>query len=259
VPDTPTLSEEDADAIARLVAATGDRSHDAGVPERKRALLEGVAALVDADVWYWSTSVLSDTSFDIMAVTLIDGGWQDLSERARFFETVSDPRLADGNQRVLDQAGREAATFDLSELLPRETVAAAWDLFQQMGFEHILISTRPIARNLRGIVALYRRVGRPAFSVRDRRVVHLSFKHLGWLDRETEDLVAPHRALRLSPRERQVLAFLMAGHSPKEIAGQLRLSQHTVGDYIKKIYRHFSVSGRAELLSQFIGGAPKKS
>jgi DNA-binding NarL/FixJ family response regulator len=63
---------------------------------------------------------------------------------------------------------------------------------------------------------------------------------------------AKDKVLNLSPRQRQVLSFLLAGHSLKEVAQKLELSEHTVGDYVKRIYKHFSVSSRAELSALFI-------
>ena len=60
------------------------------------------------------------------------------------------------------------------------------------------------------------------------------------------------KALKLSPRQSQVLSLLLAGDSLKEVAKKLELSEHTVGDYVKRIYKNFSVSSRAELLALFI-------
>lgn len=57
----------------------------------------------------------------------------------------------------------------------------------------------------------------------------------------------------LSPRMQQTLECLLAGASEKEVAAQLNLSSHTVHDYVKKLYRHFHVSSRAELLATVLG------
>jgi FixJ family two-component response regulator len=64
--------------------------------------------------------------------------------------------------------------------------------------------------------------------------------------------LAKERFLKLSPRQREVTSLLLAGDSLKEVAQKLGLSEHTVGDYVKGIYKHFSVSSRAELLAHFI-------
>jgi transposase len=39
--------------------------------------------------------------------------------------------------------------------------------------------------------------------------------------------------------------FLISGDSRKQIAQKLNLSEHTVSDYLKEIYRNFGVNSRA--------------
>jgi len=56
----------------------------------------------------------------------------------------------------------------------------------------------------------------------------------------------------LSPRERDVLDVLLRGHSEKHAADQLGLSSHTVHQYVKRLFRAFGVSSRAELMAGFI-------
>jgi DNA-binding NarL/FixJ family response regulator len=56
----------------------------------------------------------------------------------------------------------------------------------------------------------------------------------------------------LPPRARQVLALSLCGHSRKTIAEKLELSEHTVVDYLKQIYKQFGVNSRVQLLSRFI-------
>ncbi len=64
-----------------------------------------------------------------------------------------------------------------------------------------------------------------------------------------------HPAHDLSPRQREVLDLLLTGKNGKQIAADLRLSVHTVNDYIKAIYRRYDVSSRAELLAAVHVGA----
>ena len=56
----------------------------------------------------------------------------------------------------------------------------------------------------------------------------------------------------LSPREREVLDVLLRGHSEKLAADRLGLSSHTVHQYVKRLFRAFGVSSRAELMAEFI-------
>jgi|GEM_PF-3052795 len=63
---------------------------------------------------------------------------------------------------------------------------------------------------------------------------------------------------RLAPRLLRTLECLLAGDGEKQIAKNLKLSRHTVHDYVKGVYRRFNVNSRAELLALWIkksGGA----
>jgi len=56
----------------------------------------------------------------------------------------------------------------------------------------------------------------------------------------------------LPPRVGQTLELLLAGDSEKQIAAKLKLSPHTVHDYVKRVYRQFGVGTRAELLALWV-------
>lgn len=52
--------------------------------------------------------------------------------------------------------------------------------------------------------------------------------------------------VHLTDRESDVLQRVAKGYTLPEIAQQFGLSRHTVGDYIKQVYRKLNVSSRAE-------------
>ena len=58
--------------------------------------------------------------------------------------------------------------------------------------------------------------------------------------------------IHLSRRETEVLKEIGAGHRNGEIARKLKLSEHTVSDYVKAIYQKLSVSSRAEATREAI-------
>ena len=89
---------------------------------------------------------------------------------------------------------------------------------------------------------------------RDLALVQTVSSEADWLQNCAKNVTAKEKILKLSPRQRQVLSFLLAGYSLKEVAPKLELSEHTVGDYVKQIYKQFSVSSRAALLALFISG-----
>lgn len=58
------------------------------------------------------------------------------------------------------------------------------------------------------------------------------------------------RALRLSPREREVALALRHGSSNKQIAAALMLSEYTIENHFKRLFRKFDVTNRTALLSR---------
>jgi len=89
------------------------------------------------------------------------------------------------------------------------------------------------------------------FLARERTLLHLAHVELSWIYQS--DLgPASGVAAGLSPRQRQTLQFLLAGHSEKEIADFMRLSRNTVHHHVKAIHRHFGVSSRSELLARWV-------
>jgi PAS domain S-box-containing protein len=59
---------------------------------------------------------------------------------------------------------------------------------------------------------------------------------------------APSELSRLSPRERQVAELLLEGESPSSMAARLNVSEHTVRNHLKGIYRRLGVHSKDELL-----------
>lgn len=55
--------------------------------------------------------------------------------------------------------------------------------------------------------------------------------------------------MHLTPREKEVLAFLLSGHTNKEIADRLCISTYTVRDHVSILLRKGCVRNRTELFS----------
>jgi DNA-binding CsgD family transcriptional regulator len=56
--------------------------------------------------------------------------------------------------------------------------------------------------------------------------------------------------LELSPRETEVLFWIMQGKGNKAIATQLNVGQSTVRKHLESIYHKFGVQSRAEAIAQ---------
>ena len=63
---------------------------------------------------------------------------------------------------------------------------------------------------------------------------------------------------RLPRRALPVLRGLLEGHSEKRVARDLRLSPHTVHEYVKLVYRAYGVTSRAELMVQCLRRQPDR-
>ena len=58
------------------------------------------------------------------------------------------------------------------------------------------------------------------------------------------------RAPRLSPRERETLALLAAGHSTIEIAERMAISKETVRNHVKRVLRSLDANSRVEAVAK---------
>lgn len=71
-----------------------------------------------------------------------------------------------------------------------------------------------------------------------------------WQAFQTPKTVVAREEL-LSEREKQVLGFLSQGHPEKQIAERLKISQHTVHTYIRRIYEKLQVHSHAQAVAKY--------
>ena len=104
----------------------------------------------------------------------------------------------------------------------------------------------PCAR--RTVRLIFLRESGPDFSERDRAVLTLLRPHLhqAYLDAERSRHPAPH----LTPRQRDVMHLLAAGHTNAQIARRLDVSEGTVRTHLKDIYQRLNVSNRTAAVTR---------
>jgi DNA-binding CsgD family transcriptional regulator len=56
----------------------------------------------------------------------------------------------------------------------------------------------------------------------------------------------------LTPRQREVLGWLLKGDGERQIAHRLGISRHTANDHVKAIHRKLNASSRGELMAKFV-------
>lgn len=110
-------------------------------------------------------------------------------------------------------------------------------------------------RHRRDVIALaVHRWDRQRASVTERqlRSLHFLMHELRWLHHSGRlDPVHPELT-HLTPRLRQMLRAVLAGHTPKQIASHFGISVHTVRDHIKRLYAELGVRGREALAAKFV-------
>src|SRR5262249_13179805 len=102
------------------------------------------------------------------------------------------------------------------------------------------------------MLQLNRSISEPAFTPVELKLVHLAQAELTAAREARRERLRVDLTAGLSPRERQVLELLLAGHGEKRVAGTLGISPHTAHQYVKVLYAHFGVHSRAELLAHVL-------
>lgn len=255
----PHLDYRDLDRVVELLDEVSDPVDDLAMPERKRRFAVGLARLVDADVYIWSTTVVNhETPGDFMTTCVIDGGWQSSEEQGRVYEVLTSIEFGrdglTGAYQLMLSGTR--ATLGVGELFPPQHEERLHGIWRDTGFDSFLICTHPLDHNFSSNLGLHRRVGRPPFDKREKQLLHAVYHGVTWLHSYGANETVRATTLLLSPRERQTLIFVLAGYSHKSIAERMQISQHTVNDYVKQLHKHFGVTSRAELQANFFLGIP---
>jgi DNA-binding CsgD family transcriptional regulator len=130
------------------------------------------------------------------------------------------------------------------------------DLYRPKGFEHELMVSLPYGpgsgtpgpgKTLR--MFLFRGPGSD-FSEADRAVLTLLRPHMhhAWLDAERRR----RPGSVLTTRQRQLIDLLAAGHTNRQIARRLGISEGTVRKHLEQIYRRLDVSSRAAAITRVL-------
>jgi len=247
-----SVGAEDLLGALRLVVNT--TAGAANETEGRQDLLSGLAQLVGADVWVWTLQRLDAARLNPVLYMLIDGGWSSEEQRLAWLESGASPEIGPLLFALAPRVHRHVTLCRSDLMTGAEWYASPFYLKHRepVGLDDLLVSLFPVNDRVRSTLSLHRVAGRPLFGARERTIVHAMIGAVDWLHRIEPPALVPAPGAVLSRREREVLTQLVSGCSMKQIGSRLGLSEHTVRDYTKSIYRHYQVHSRGELLARFI-------
>lgn len=250
--DEEMVPEADARAMVRLLAKVA--CLEGGHEEKKRALMEDLRELVDADYWIWGLA--ADVKPDEPAVytSLSTGGFEGV-QVAKLFDALNHPDSWEVSKTTAEEV---IANWLQVTRLPEDYDPDGYfedcegrELWKAANVDIPLVCYRPVSNNCVSAIGLYRKFGRPAFSRRDARIVHIILTEVAWLHEQGWPWESALKVPELPPRCQTTVNLLLEGHSRKEIAEAMQISVHTLNGYVKQIYSEYGVHSQAELMKRF--------
>lgn len=244
--------------LRRILRLTNDlRDLPRGSLEQRRWALQGLCHLVGGQIGLWLELTLAEGE-RILVSGATDIGWGSDRERRAYVSYLdAQPRSIDPSHAPLTRLLRDRPfTATRRQVLGDRAWYASEHVqeFRRAGGVDDFMYCGHLSSN--GVQAhgmsLHRPWGDRPFSERERRIVEAFHAETRWLY-ETPSPVPEHLLEDLPPRLRQVLVRLVRGLAEKQVAAELGISQSTVHDYVKALYRRFGVNSRGELLAGFIG------
>ncbi len=254
--DETLIPESEVRKIVRLVGGVADM--EGSRPEKRRALMTGLAGMIDADAWAWIISRAADNHDNPAVAYFQHGGYTD-EQVARYVRIMQDRDNTPIEYQALNRLRFTSQRF--TRRWDQLVTPEEWygprnrQILDALGFEHVMYCVKVLDDNgLFSGITLKRRTGRPNFTPLEQRIAHIVTGEVDWLHGD-ENLHGVARQVHpLPPSQRTVLMLLMEGNNKPKIAEKLGCSYNTVKDHVKAIYAHFNVHNMAELFHHFRSG-----
>ena len=252
----PTLPLDDVIPIVQLlgdIASMGGR-----LEQRRRALMVGLAKIIDADAWMWTISRTHPETKTATSLGLLHGGFSEEQVLMAIESSQSTDPLLPEHEPIIEllRRGRHF-TRTRRQLVDDETWYAS-EANKKFRFAHniddFLYSLYPFEDGLLSGVGFHRWAGREKFTATQQRIVHIMLGTMRWLHHDNLPNQQGRIVAEMTPRLRTVLMLLLEGKGRDAIAGDLKISTHTAKDHISSVYEHFGVGSQVELLHLFQTG-----
>jgi len=242
------------DYITRVIRVVDD-FFPAGTPVPCETFLKGVTRLLDGDI-----ASLTLVRFEPRRRALIafDSITYNLGEdrASRHRQNMMNMKAWDGDptahrlQRRTVRRPEAAYTYSSIDWVHRngwhDTFAAK--VLDAVGYKQTITMTWPLGGRIYGMLTIAR-FRSQRFSRLDRRVLAATAKTF---HKRVIELRGRTLREKLPKSLRQTFDFILSGVSEKEIAHATKRNVNTVHDQVKRLYAHFGVSSRPQLMARFI-------
>ncbi|WP_417748626.1 helix-turn-helix transcriptional regulator [Rosistilla oblonga] len=248
------LSETDVRAIVRLLADVAAFQGDHAT--RKRMLMGGLSRLVRADGWLWTMTRVDFPTNTPISIGLLHGGLTD-EQVAGWIEAGQASSPPSPDSVPLTEILRDGRHFTRTrqQVVPDDDWYSSPNVKRnrlRLGIDHFLYSIYPLDEpGVISAIGLFREVGRDPFDERESRIAHILLSEIDWLHRAEMPTHKGEGVPQLTRRQRTVMIMMLEGRTTKQISKLLHISEYTVKDHAKAIYKHFRVSSQVELIGRF--------
>jgi DNA-binding CsgD family transcriptional regulator len=224
---------------------------------RRRALVKGLAKLVASDFTFWAWGRGHPQRGPVVPVAMISSGANAATVRGWISLALSP--LVDREIRtpIAPLARPQVATLrrDLFSDARWKHSELQKAIGKTIGMDEWLHAVRYCGPDTWCNFWFSRRIGKPPFEEHDRLIVDLVLRHVAILHAvETAGDLPASMMFGLTHRQRAVLMALLDGQPRKLIAESMAISEHTVNEHVKKLFRHFSVRSSTGLAAKFLRG-----
>ena len=262
------VTMDEVSSVIRLVREVCDLWDDPSA--WREHLLQGACRLLDGNVgimladyqpelgWFGSLGVTAVVGLPPEMRSMVQPAISQMNQRQ--YEDVSENYLPGITNIWADMQRQGWVTTARSRVADDASFhASPWyqDFFKRIDCDDYVASIRVVDLPQRPeAITIDRPHGAPTFSAREvalLKLLHDEVAPLVGVRLATEEHLSRNG---LSKRLRETLSLLLEGLSEKQVASTLGLGMRTVHDYVTRLYQHFHVSSRAELLAYFIRRTP---
>jgi DNA-binding CsgD family transcriptional regulator len=252
MPKSQRLSLEDIQSVWRLLGECRELGADNQAwPQH---FIEGMSRLLRSQIGLCQETRLTPDGF-MERLNYADTGWATAADREFLFRFMRNQEQRNPLHYRMVAAHLEKDALRREEVIP-DSEYYRWSLYQDY-FRPIrldpLVSYGKLTPGGTFHFGCFQRaLGDRPFGDRETALLRLAHEELVSLIGTALVSVSEPSLADLPPRQRQVLACLLEGDGEKQVASRLGIGIATVHTYVKALYRHFRVAGRAELLAWFV-------